>query len=436
MILHRPARLLCRGILLLLPALAVLFWVNGGAQASPLPQGEAQESTNPGLPSSPVTDTLGFMYFPLILKQPPPYFPVEQALFCDSLAAPLSILDNNLDGVYDVLFINDFRVIADLDVALKVNHTWVSDLTVSLTHLDSGRSITLLDRPGIPASDLGCREDNIRAIFDDEISYSVENKCASYPAAISGIYIPQDYLDAFDGDQIFGQWQLNIADLNQLDDGDLVSWCLYASVSPAPETPTPTPPPGEIPGQSILNGISGKDQKYNLDCESRSAVDWAGYFGVSIGEDQFFNGLPEADNPDAGFVGNVNGLWGQIPPEDYGVHAEPIAARLRDLGLDAYARRPLKWDALRAEIAAGRPVIVWIIGASAGGLQNGSPVIYTPSDGQHTLVAAYEHTVVVTGYTDSLVYYLNGDQVYTISVEKFLDSWSALGNMAVTASAP
>jgi len=55
-----------------------------------------------------------------------------------------------------------------------------------------------------------------------------------------------------------------------------------------------------------------------------------------------------------------------------------------------------------------------------------------PSDGLATIVARYEHTVVVTGYSDNYVYYLNGDTIYRRTVGQFLDSWSALGNMAIT----
>ena len=173
-----------------------------------------------------------------------------------------------------------------------------------------------------------------------------------------------------------------------------------------------------------------------MDCEIRSAVDWAGVFGRTLNEMNFLNGLPDSANPDKGFVGNVNGTWGQIPPNDYGVHAEPIAARLRHYGLSAYAHRPLTWNDLRSEIADGRPVIVWIIGSVFGPdeLAYGIPVYYTPPDGLHTVVARYEHTVVITGYTDSQVYYLNGPTVYAIPITQFLDSWSALGNMAITAN--
>jgi uncharacterized protein YvpB len=204
---------------------------------------------------------------------------------------------------------------------------------------------------------------------------------------------------------------------------------LGASISPAPAPPTPTPDPPSLPSQAIINNVTGKAQALPLDCESRSAVDWAHYFGRTINEIGFFNNLLESDNPDVGFVGDVYGQWGQIPPNAYGVHAEPVADLLRQYGMQAYAHRPLSWDHLRAEIAAGRPVVVWIIGS----IINGMPVYYTPSDGLSTIVARYEHTVVVTGYTQSLVYYLNGDTIYSRPISQFLDSWSALGNMAVTA---
>ncbi len=195
------------------------------------------------------------------------------------------------------------------------------------------------------------------------------------------------------------------------------------SLTPTPTaSPTPTPP-----SESHIQGIQGRWQAYSLDCESRSAVDWAAYFGVQINETAFFNALPVSDNPDRGFVGNVHAPWGQIPPNDYGVHAKPIARLLRDYGLDAKAVRGLTWDALRAEIAAGNPVIVWVIGH----VGQGTPVSYTSSDGHETVVARFEHTVIVIGYTEHEVAVLDGYWVYTHSVKDFLDSWGVLGNMAV-----
>ena len=191
-------------------------------------------------------------------------------------------------------------------------------------------------------------------------------------------------------------------------------------------TPTATATPS-VPSEANITGISGRLQALPLDCESRSAVDWAAYLGVKIDELEFFYSLPQSDNPDKGFVGDVYGAWGQIPPHPYGVHAEPIAALLRTYGLDAQAVRNFSLDALRSEIASGRPVIIWVTGEVAWG----TPVPYTASDGHSTIVARYQHTVMVIGYNKYEVRILDGARVYTRSWSDFERSWGVLGNMAV-----
>ena len=118
------------------------------------------------------------------------------------------------------------------------------------------------------------------------------------------------------------------------------------------------------------------------------------------------------------------------------MHAEPIAKRLRQYGLPADAERYLTWNHLRAEIAAGRPVIVWILGSQSSGypydyVVNGIPEYYISSGGELSIVARYEHTVVLTGYTQDTVIYLNGGRIYQKDLKQFLESWSVLGNMAV-----
>ena len=190
----------------------------------------------------------------------------------------------------------------------------------------------------------------------------------------------------------------------------------------SPPTLTPTLPPA-----ASIQGISGRWPAYSLDCESRSAVDWARYFGVQVDELAFFNNLPSSDNPDVGFVGNVHGAWGQVPPASYGVHAKPVAKLLRSYGLEADAVYDFNWPSLQAEIAAGEPAIVWVVGRVA----RGTPVPYTSSDGHQTTVVRFQHTVILTGYDQQNVTVLDGDWVYQRSIKDFLDSWSALGNMAV-----
>ncbi|HZD56178.1 MAG TPA: C39 family peptidase, partial [Anaerolineales bacterium] len=186
---------------------------------------------------------------------------------------------------------------------------------------------------------------------------------------------------------------------------------------------------GSLPESALISGVQGHTQGYNLSCESRSAADWAAFWGVEISESEFLSNLPPSDNPDMGFVGDPNDAWGYTPPYSYGVHAGPVAALLRSYGLQAEAQHGLRWKNLRKEVAAGRPVIVWVIGQ----MWTGNSRSYTAADGNAIRVAPFEHTMILIGYDSSTVTvvdaYSGGTQTY--SLQTFLDSWSVLDNMAV-----
>jgi len=190
-----------------------------------------------------------------------------------------------------------------------------------------------------------------------------------------------------------------------------------------------------IPERAYVAGVIGHGQTYNLSCEARGASDLAAFWGVQVSESTLQFSLPRSDNPEEGFVGDVNGTWGHIPPESYGVHAQPIAQLLRLYGLNATPRKGMAWDELRGEIAAGRPVLVWAIGR----MWNGTPQIYTTTDGQKIVVAAYEHVMLMVGYDSSSVIAINtgNGSTETFPLTSFLTSWRILENMAVVVnSAP
>lgn len=201
--------------------------------------------------------------------------------------------------------------------------------------------------------------------------------------------------------------------------------------TPQPTTPPqPTAPPVDgIPSSADISGIVGYAQNHNLSCEARSAVDWARYYGVSISEASFLDQLPSSDNPETGFVGNIDDPTGQIPPNSYGVHASPVAKVLQGYGLDAIARKGYSFDDLKLQVANGDPVIVWVI----GNVWSGYPVSYTTSNGDTVTVVHNEHTAIVVGYDEYGVTLLDNQYVYWRSNSAFLDSWSVLGNMAITA---
>ena len=185
----------------------------------------------------------------------------------------------------------------------------------------------------------------------------------------------------------------------------------------------------ELPPSADVPSVVGHAQAFNLTCESRSAADWAAALGVPLSEDDVFSRLQRTDDPETGFVGDPNGVWGNIPPKSYGVHPPPVAAVLQSYGLPAAERRGMSWDDLRAEIAAGKPVIVWIIGS----MWSGKAVTYHAADGITTTVAPFEHTMLAVGYTESQVKVIDASNgaLQSYPIASFMDSWSVLGNRAI-----
>jgi uncharacterized protein YvpB len=175
--------------------------------------------------------------------------------------------------------------------------------------------------------------------------------------------------------------------------------------------------------------VFGNAQTYPLSCESRAAADIAVFWGVAASEKDIFQALPSSDDPNIGFVGDVNGKWGNIPPHDYGVHAAPIAAVLQRFGLEAQAVTGITFEELQTELALGRPVIVWVVGV----VWNGIPQQYVTSQGNVVTVAAFEHTMVAIGYGPETITLVNsGDgKSAEYAISDFLASWGVLNNMAV-----
>jgi subtilisin-like proprotein convertase family protein len=152
-----------------------------------------------------------------------------KAVYCRT--PNLAIPDGNASGISDTLTITDTRLLADLDVSVKANQTYVGDLVFSLLHIDTGTSVTLIDRPGVPASTFGCSGDNIDATLDDAASAAVEEQCAGGVPTIAGTFRPNNPLSAFAGQSLNGAWQLTASDRATPDAGTLVEWCLIPTLN-------------------------------------------------------------------------------------------------------------------------------------------------------------------------------------------------------------
>jgi subtilisin-like proprotein convertase family protein len=120
-------------------------------------------------------------------------------------------LPNGTTSISSQLTVGPSATIADLDVTVNMAHAWVGDLSLVLTHQNTGTAVTIIDRPGVPASTSGCSGDNILATLSDEAALPVENQCSGTPT-INGTFSPNSALSAFDGESSSGTWQLTVTD--------------------------------------------------------------------------------------------------------------------------------------------------------------------------------------------------------------------------------
>ncbi len=155
--------------------------------------------------------------------------------FCQ--ASPVTIPDNGQASSEQTITLEG--TLAGLDVYLEASHTYVGDLIFDLKHLQSGTSVRLLDRPGLPASAWGCSGDNIAAWLDDQAAAPVEQACSPTPPAIAGRLAPEQPLETFQGLPLQGGWALSLGDAAAGDTGRLEQWCILPELEPAPFTHTP-----------------------------------------------------------------------------------------------------------------------------------------------------------------------------------------------------
>ena len=190
----------------------------------------------------------------------------------------------------------------------------------------------------------------------------------------------------------------------------------------------------EPPPAAFVEGVVGHPQEHSLSCESRSTTDVAAFWGAGFVEDDFFRRLPKSDNPHRGFLGDVDLPAGSMPPLGYGVYVEPVAATLRSFGLEARARRGWDLDGLKAELAAGRPVMVW----ATYDMQLPGVETWVSSDGATSDVVKWQHTFIAVGYDEGGVYLVDAydGETKTFSYEAFVPAWDQLGRMAVTVGGP
>lgn len=163
--------------------------------------------------------------------------PASEVCHAPNLPIPDLVAGSVPTVVHDAIVLTDPGRIADLNVRLTIQHTWVGDVKVTLQHLETGTTITLLDRPenaGLPygcmQTQATCNGDHVDAVFADEATRGPGTRCdiLSTPS-VAGYVRPDFALTAFDGELAAGTWQLGVSDNSCNDSGTLVAWCLQVT---------------------------------------------------------------------------------------------------------------------------------------------------------------------------------------------------------------
>lgn len=118
--------------------------------------------------------------------------------------------------------------VTDVNVSIEATHTWVSDLTMTTTHLDTGSPVTLFQQ-------ICGSTDNVNVVFDGD---SVAQSCPlTGPTTMQAIGDLEGYAGLIgDGN---GTYELAVNDAFSGDIGTVSEWCIdvttLAPVGPAPE---------------------------------------------------------------------------------------------------------------------------------------------------------------------------------------------------------
>lgn len=139
-----------------------------------------------------------------------------------------------------VIYVPSHILICDLDVLVDIRHPSAVDLQLSLQG-PGGRSIML--SAGDPYEQYSEGQDYDSTVFDDEATVRIQNALAPF----SGSFQPLHALAAFDGQDAYGIWQLQVYDMCYGDAGSLDSFFLRITGFLPAETPhVPAPAAGGL----------------------------------------------------------------------------------------------------------------------------------------------------------------------------------------------
>lgn len=131
----------------------------------------------------------------------------------------VAIPDSTPSGVEVPISIPNAGIVTDVNVRVRLNHTYDSDLVLALVHPD-GTAVTLANKRGGAGDNFGSGASDcsgIFTVFDDAAGTPINSGAAPF----AGSYRPTQPLSNLNGKAVMGTWKLRVADTGGGDTGTI-----------------------------------------------------------------------------------------------------------------------------------------------------------------------------------------------------------------------
>jgi hypothetical protein len=147
-------------------------------------------------------------------------------------SGPIGLPINDNSSTLSTIVVPQAGTILDFEsVWVDINHTWVGDLTITLTH--NSVTCVILDRPGVPP--IFGNGDDLAGIYTFVDVGTLFPEAAAGGVVPSGTYQSASDLGAcFNGMDMFGDWTLSVTDSSGGDTGTLNAWGFTVRNVPTP----------------------------------------------------------------------------------------------------------------------------------------------------------------------------------------------------------
>ncbi|GJQ29179.1 MAG: hypothetical protein HBSAPP03_10630 [Phycisphaerae bacterium] len=191
----------------------------------------------------------------------------------------VAIPDNNPAGVTVPLAISGFTgSLTDVNfrfdgtscsatqgsTTVGLDHSYIGDLIVTLIAPGGAPSVTIIDRPGVPASQFGNSGNNFcQTVLDDQGTLGPIEDAAVAAAPFTGSWTPNNPLSAFNGINPNGTWTLFVSDNASADVGNIRAFSLILTRTSATtcQPPLPTGCDADVNCDGAVNGLDVEVQE-------------------------------------------------------------------------------------------------------------------------------------------------------------------------------